>query len=215
MSDLEQDKETAYPGLVELLYGVIFAPTAAFRRMSQEPPLFYGFIVFSGVAVLTSLVKNLVPPEVSNLPPEFADILTKAGPYLGLVSIILAFLGWFVQAGVFQLTAEFMGGTGRATGVLTVLAFADIPRVLIIPLQIISYFAANTLPGRFLGVAGSLGVIIWSAILLVIGLREVQRIPTGKAIAILVIPVGILMGIIVILTAALLGLVYPIAGEIS
>ncbi|MCL4439762.1 MAG: YIP1 family protein, partial [Firmicutes bacterium] len=109
-------------------------------------------------------------------------------PYIGIIGALLAFIGWFMQAGVFHLFAELLGGRGRAVGVLTVLAFADIPRVLVIPFQVISVILVDSLFGRFLTVAVSLLAFIWWAVLLVIGLREIQGFSTGRAVAALLIP---------------------------
>ncbi len=198
-------------GFAELIYGVIFTPTATFRSISANPPLRHGFIAFFIIVALTSLVNIFLPPDFSKVPPEFREALVKAGPFIGLIGALLAFMSWFIQAGVFQLFAEFLGGKGRATGVLTVLALADIPRVLVIPFRVLGHFTATSVLGTFLTAAVGLGVFIWGVILLVIGLREIQEFSTGKAVATLLVPFGFAVLAVIIFLISFVGAVVPFA----
>ncbi|MHB9093533.1 MAG: YIP1 family protein [Eubacteriales bacterium] len=208
----KDDNRTGRAGLAELIYGVIFTPRVTFRKFTEDPPLFQGFVVFLLVVILTSLMNTLVPPDFSKGSAELAGALAKTRPYIGIIGALLAFIGWFMQAGVFHLFAELLGGRGRAVGVLTVLAFADIPRVLVIPFQVISVILVDSLFGRFLTVAVSLLAFVWWAVLLVIGLREIQGFSTGRAVAALLIPFGILGLVIIVLTAAIVGFIAPFMG---
>ncbi len=212
MNDLQENGNISRPGLAELVYGVLFTPTATFRSISANPPLFHGFIVFLVVVALTSLVNILIPPDFSNVPPEFGEALARAGPFIGIIGALLAFISWFMQAGIFQLFAEFFGGKGRATGVLTVLALADIPGVLVIPFKVVGHFTASSFLGTFVTVAGSLAVFVWGILLLVIGLREIQQFSTGKAVATILIPFGIAGLTAMIIIISLVGAVIPFAG---
>lgn len=199
-------------GFAELVYGILFAPVATFRKIAVEPPLLYGFAVFLSVTILTSVVSSLVPSDFSNGSAEIADILSKTRPFIGIIGALLAITGWFVQAGVFQLFAELFGGKGRAIGVLTVLAFADLPRLVAIPFQVIGFFLAGSFGGKFITVAVSLAVFVWWAVLLVIGLREIQHYSTGRAVATVLIPLGVLLLTIIIFTAALVSFVALVGG---
>ncbi len=213
-NDLSANQDTVRYSFIELIYGILFAPAVTFRKISQDPPLLYGFIVFFTVEVLIFLTSTLIPPDFSRIPLEIADGLVKAGPYLGIIGVLLAFLGWFIQAGVFQLFAEFLGGQGRAIGVLTVLAFADLPSIFIIPFQVIGYFTADSFLGSFLATAVPIIVFVWWAVLLIIGLRETQQFSTGKAVATLLIPAAILGAAVIILGIAVIGIAAPfIAGQ--
>lgn len=198
-------------GLVELVYGVLFIPVQTFRRISENPPLLYGFLIFVTVAVLTSLVNTLTPPSLTNS-AELTTVLSRTRPFIGIISVIFALTAWFMEAGLFQLLAEFFGGKGKAVGVLTVLALAAVPKVLVIPFQVFSYLSAGSAVGRFLVIAASLAAYVWWAVLLVIGLREIQRFSTARSVATLLIPLGIFGVALAIFILALVGLIIPFAG---
>lgn len=228
MTDAENkmSEETAYElaegtdgnqeklGIAELIYGTLFSPTATFRRISHDPPLFYGFIVFVAVVFLTSVVYTLVPPDISEIPSPLAGVFAQAKPLIGIAGAMFAFIGWFIQGGVLHLFAEILGGKGRAIGVLTVIALSNVPRVLVIPIQVISYFMAGSFIGSFLTVASTLIVFFWEIVLTVIGLREVHQFSTGRAVGALLIPLGLILLIIVILTIIVIGVAANLIPEV-
>lgn len=209
-----QEGEIPNPmGFADLVYGVLFNPAATFRSISQEPPVFQGFIIYLVIVGLTSLVNALVPPDVSGMSPEVGQIIATLGPFIGIIAALFSFLAWIIKAGVYQLFAELLGGKGRAVGVLTVLALADLPRVLVIPFQIISFYAAESFLSGFLTIAVSLAGFVWGLVLLVIGFREIHQFSTGKAIVNLLIPLGIMLFVIIIMVFALVGLGLAAAGS--
>lgn len=199
------------PGLAELVYGVLFNPVKTFRSISKHPPLFHGFLIFFGVVILTSLTNTLAPLSLS-ASAELNSALARTKSFIGIIGALFALIGWFVEAGLFQLLAEFLGGRGRAVGVLTVLALAGIPKVLVIPFQVISYLLAGSLFGRFLVIAASIIIFVWWAVLLVIGLREIQEFSTARSVATLLIPLGILGLTVVVFVLTLVGLIIPFLG---
>jgi len=99
-------------------------------------------------------------------------------------------------------------------GVLTVLALAGIPKVLVIPFQVINYFLAGALYVRIPAIASSVIAFIWWAVLLVIGLREIQEFSVARSVASLLIPLGILGLIIIIFTLVLAGLIVPLMNSV-
>ncbi|MDT3700103.1 MAG: Yip1 family protein [Thermincola sp.] len=204
----EELKDQSVLGLAELIYGVLFSPVRTFRRISDNPPLFHGFLVFFGVLFLTTLTNILVPSSIMT-PTELNLVLARPRLLIGIMGAFLTLIGWFVQAGLFQLLAEFFGGKGRAMGVLTVLALARLPRVLMIPFYVLSYLLADSYFGRFFIIAASIIAFIWWAVLLVIGLREIQLFSTARALATLSIPLVILGLTFIVFAMALVGLVLP------
>ena len=202
------------PVITELIYGALFAPASTFRRISGDPPLFYSFIVFLAVLVLTSLVQIVIPQQVGNLPPELADALSGTGPYLGIIGAVFSVIGWFIQAGVFQVFAELFGGRGRAAEVLTVLAFASVPGVVIIPFRIFSYYTPDSLLISLLTMAVTLAVIVWRIAILTIGLRETHQFSTGKALAAIFVPGAVILLAAGILAASLIGLFVPFLNQV-
>ena len=214
MSDLELDDSKDRLGLVELIYGVLFSPTAAFARVSRENQLFNGFVLFLAVTLVSSVVNFIGARDFSDLPPEFAGAFTEAGPYMGILAAVFAFISWFVQAGILQVFAELLGGKGRALQVLTVLALAGIPKAFAIPFQVLGFFFSGSMISTFLSVAVSLSVIIWSLALMVIGLREVHGFSTGRAAAVFALPLGALGLAFLIMVLSLAGFLIPLINSI-
>ncbi len=202
-------------GFFELIYGVLFNPVEAFRSIANEPPVFHGFVIFISVLVINSLVNMLLPQDLGEVPPELAEVVSQVGPAIVIIGAILSTVFWLIQAGVFQVIAELLGGRGRAVGVLTVLALAAIPSVLMVPFTVLSYILPKSFTGSFLTIAGSLLVFVWWAVLLVIGLREIHRFSTLKAIATVIAPL-IGMGLILIVTViSLFALIAPLFNNIQ
>jgi len=205
----EGHKEPDKQGVAELVYGVLFSPATVFRRVSKEPPLFLGFGIFLTATVLSSLVNTLAPRDFTGAPAELAGALAGAAPFIGILAALAAIVGWFIQAGVFQLFAEFMGGKGRAIEVLVILALIELPKIVITPFRVIGYLYIDSFAGRFLGIAASLVAAAWWVVLLVIGLREVQRFSTGRAVAVLLLPFAAVGLVLVVFAVSLAGIAAP------
>lgn len=202
-------------GFFDLIYGTLFNPSATFRAIAGEPPVFYGFLIFMSVVVITSLVNIILPQDMGEMPPELAEVLAQAGPSLVIVGAIVSTLFWFIQAGILQVIAELMGGRGKAVGVLTVLALAGIPSVLAVPFRVLGYFLGDSFVGSFLTIVGSLLVFVWWVVLLVLGLREVHQISTGKAIAVIISPFAGLMLMLIVTIISLFAFIAPLLSNIQ
>ncbi|HWI54071.1 MAG TPA: Yip1 family protein [Desulfobacteria bacterium] len=196
------------PGVFELIYGVLFNPVRTFRSIADDPPVFHGFLIFILVLIITSLVNILLPQDLAEMPPELAGVASQAGPSIVIVGAIMTTVLWFVQAGVLQVIAELLGGRGKAVGVLTVLALAGIPGLLMVPFRVAGYFLAESFAGSFLTIAGALLTYVWWVVLLVLGLRETQRFSTLKAVAAIIAPI---VGIVLIITVTVITLFTLIA----
>ncbi|MBU7007337.1 Yip1 family protein [Phosphitispora fastidiosa] len=214
MSDLPLDDSKDRLGFVELIYGVLFSPTATFAKVSRENHLFNGFVIFLTITLVSSVVNYLGARNFSDLPPELAGAFTEAGPYMGILAVVFAFIGWFVQAGILQVFAELLGGEGRALQVLTVLALAGIPKAFAIPFQVLGLFISGSMVSTFLSVAVSLLVITWFLVLMVIGLREVQGFSTGRAAAVFVLPLAALGLAFLIIVLSLAGFFIPLINSL-
>lgn len=206
---MEEVRKEKWEGLAELIYGVLFSPVSTFRLMAANPPIRFGFVVFLGVLVMNLLAETLIPQQVSDLPAEFMATLNRMGPYLGVIGAVFSLVGWFVQAGILQILAEFFGGRGKAVGVLTVLAFSTLPGVLVIPFRVVAYFAPTSVLSSLITLLVSLVVLVWWGIIVIIGIREIHQFSTGKALATLFIPLGVLVLVLGVLALATLGLMVP------
>lgn len=196
-------------GIVELFYGVIFAPSEIFRRVAKNPPLSQGIIIFLVVSVMTTLAGTLASPQVPEFPPEFAAVLQSARPYLLMLGVFFAAMFWFIQAGVIHLIAELLGGTARSVTVLVVFALIKIPGLIMIPVHVANRFLEESFFSIFLSVAGGLAVFLWTVILLIIGLRETEGFSTGRAAAAVFIPIGVVVLLLIFLLISFVGTALP------
>lgn len=213
MTELQNDQTYPKPGLLELVYGTLFNPVATFNRVSTDPPVFYSFIIFIAVVILNSIVDAVLPQELAGMPPELSIAVSQAGPVITVIGAILSILIWFLQAGILQVLSELLGGQGRALGTLTVLALSGLPGVLAIPFNVASYFLRESFAGTFLSVAGALLAGIWALILLIIGIRQVHNLSTGRAVAVVVAPVVVLIAFVIVLVVSLLVFAAPFLGQ--
>jgi hypothetical protein len=205
--------------LVDLIYGLLFAPTATFQKISARPPLSQAFIIFTAVTLIGTLLSVWTPPVApelpSEVPPEMGRMMSSMMPYMGLLTALFAFVGWFVLAGVFQLVSEFFEGRGTALGVLTVLGLSELPNVFAGPLFLLAALLGSPVLTTFITVSSGLLIFIWRFILIVIGLREIQGYSTGKAVLTVLAPGIVLFLVILVTVIALAGMMVSVIPYIS
>lgn len=202
-------------GFFELIYGTLFNPVDTFTKVSHDPPLFQGFIIFMISVLLTSVSRILLPQDMADVSPEVAAVVSQAGPSVAVFSAIITLVFWFIHAGILQVVAELLGGRGTAVGVLTVLALAGIPGVLAIPFQVAGYFLSESFLGSFLAVAGNLLAFVWWIIILVLGIRQVHGFSTGKSVATVVAPIIALLLIIIVMVVAMFAFIAPLVNSVQ
>lgn len=204
--------------LVDLVYGLLFAPTATFQKISARPPLGYAFIIFTAVTLIGTLISVWVTPVnpelVSDMPPEMTRMMQSMMPYIGLLGALFGFLNWFILAGIFQLLSEFLAGRGKALGVFTVLGLAELPQVFSGPIYLLTGLAGKSVLSTFLMVSSGLLIFIWRFVLIVIGLRETHGYSTGRALITVLAPGLVLFLVAVVAVVALVGMMVPIFGNI-
>lgn len=206
---------TEKTGFFELVYGTLFNPVETFTKVSHDPPLFQGFIIFLISVVLTSVSRTLLPQDMADVSPEVASVISQAGPLVAVFGAILALVFWFIQAGILQVIAELLGGRGTAVGVLTVLALAGIPGILSIPFHVAGYFLSESFLGSFLSIAGSLLSIVWWVIILILGIRQVHRLSTGKAVITVVAPLITFILVVIVMVIAMVAFIAPIVNSVQ
>ena len=125
-----------------------------------------------------------------------------------ILSVILGglfgWIGFYIYAAFINWTGGYLKGKGNTKSILAILAYSSIPSivamVLLIP-EIIIYGVeifkrdGDTLSGGiadniifYLSIFLEAGLGIWTLVLLVIGLAEVQKFSIGKAILNLLLP---------------------------
>lgn len=188
-----EDVVSPLPVLADLVAGVYFHPVRTFREVAASAPVGRALFLYLLVSGAGALMAALTMPRLAG-PQQVA----AASPAFGY-SVAVMFLAWavaklFVYSGLLHLVAEFLGGRGSARAVFAVYGLASLPTVLLIPWHLM----ASWLPGYWravLTVPAALGVLAWTVVLLVLGLREVHGLSTGRAtLAVLLPPVGLGLG---------------------
>jgi len=170
--------------------------------------------VFSG-AMGTFINFRTMPLAVSDLPMGVLRIVQGMLPLIALGGVVLQFIKWFTYSALLHLLADFYGGKGTARGVFTVYGLAGLPTLFIIPVQLL---ALAVLPGNFflniLVIPISLALAVWGIILLVLGIREVHRFSTGRALAVVFTPVLVIALLIIIAVVILISVAASIPSQI-
>lgn len=209
-------------GLFELVYGTLFDPVQTFKRISGKPPLGWTVLIFSLVKVLSvtvlwyTLPSELMSGDLAGVYDYgMAEVFRVMVPVILAGALVYEYVKWFVYSGTLHLLADLAGGSGRAAGVLVVTGLAALPSLLFLPVQIlITFLDGNWIAGliNFLIV---LAVLIWGLILVIIGMRETQRLSTGSAVLVSLIPAMAIVLAIVFFTVMVAVMVYPLANMVN
>ncbi|MEW6725924.1 YIP1 family protein [Desulforudis sp. 1088] len=190
---------SSHTNLLELVYGVLFDPVATFRRLAESPPLGTTFIlitILNAAAVLMGLFTlRLAPHEV------FGAVGAGLSVGIALGSFFLWYVKWLCYGAVLHLVAQLFGGTGHARATLVAYGLASLPGLFMFPVQSLSLLFTGKSAGFIPGLA-SVGLFIWSVVLLVVGMREMHRMETARALAVVFLPAVVL----IVLLAGLIGL---------
>ena len=180
-------------GILDIVYGVLFEPGETFARFAQEPPLVSIVIIFLVLNLAGVLTGFYTTPVYLDRISEWPGI---AGPganqamlsFVAIFGFLLSAIKWFFMAGLLHLLAELYGGTGTAKSVWAVYGAAGLPVLFMLPLQIGAGLFNTGMWYDFITGLLTLGLYIWCVVLLVIGLREVHHITTGRAVLVVITP---------------------------
>lgn len=206
--------------LLDLIYGVLFDPVRTFKKAAADPPLWQSVLIYAIVTVFSGAMGTFInfrtmPLAVSDLPMGVLRIVQGMLPLIALGGVVLQFIKWFTYSALLHLLADFYGGKGTARGVFTVYGLAGLPTLFIIPVQLL---ALAVLPGNFflniLVIPISLALAVWGIILLVLGIREVHRFSTGRALAVVFTPVLVIALLIIIAVVILISVAASIPSQI-
>jgi len=177
---------------LELLYGIIFNPRKTMRQAAENPLFSQALVVFLIVNILSSL---LMAVSLGSRFPGRA--LAFAPVALVVAGLVVGFIDWFVVTGVFHLLAGIFGGHGKGLALFALIALANLPRLVDVPLGLLAFT-----PLRALGVVLGLVVTLWVAVLYVIAISEVHGLSTGQSVAVLTLPLlAVILGLIIIAVA--------------
>ncbi|HEX3032164.1 MAG TPA: YIP1 family protein [Bacillota bacterium] len=216
---------------VDLCYGVLFSPRQTFRQIGESPAV--------GAAVLIVVLVNLLQGAFNSLAGRTANMSSlnslkpglaeEIGPLLNAVNtpgfklmavvmgLIFALLWWVTKSSLLHLIAEMLGGQGTGKGVLTVLGAAQLPAVLLIPVNVLLFSSdgASALAG---GLAGLLAFAVWvytALVLPVLGISEVHRFSTLRGAVTVLAPMLVLIVIMTIFFGLMVGFLAQVAPLIT
>jgi hypothetical protein len=148
------------------------------------------------------------------------SVFTYVIPFVGALAAL--WLGWLVLAGLLHLGSTLLGGRGSMQSALNIVAWASLPFAIRDILRIVFMLSAGHVitSAGLSGFAASAGFLsqllartdvflVWSVVLLVIGLGVADGLPRGKAFAGVVIVM-----LIVLLAQAGLGALGSGLGEV-
>lgn len=131
-----------------------------------------------------------------------------------IVSGLIGWLGYYIYAGFCSIAGDWLGGKGNTKSIFRIFIYAAIPTVfsLVLSFVMIAIFGIDLFQSDFDlfsegWIPGIIGVIcmilyfisgIWTLVLTVIGLSEVQKFSIGKSILNLLLPL-LVIGIPIIL----------------
>ena len=168
-----------------IIYGVLFLPVDTMKNLVSRPPLGTALVIF----LITNAISAAVSyPALSRVSQDFARVSAVAGSVMGIL---------FMAVGVslVLLSAELLGGHGRVTTLLCVMALASLPEVFTAPLLVLG----RAMP--IISLLGSVGLSIWVLVLSVIGIRETYSFSTGRAVLAWLLPgLFIFTGFVTLLT---------------
>ncbi len=210
--------------LYDLFYGILLEPVKTFRMLAEKTPLGLTVLLVLGLNLILAIMNMFgtnydIFTSMFNSSPYMGEAMTRlleaAAPIAAVVEFTANIVWWFVYAGLLHLLAEFYGGQGRAVSTFAVYGLAGLPAVIFIPLQLIEIIFPDSAVVRLIMFIAALAIIVWGIVLLTVGLREVHRFSTGKAIAVIVTPwaAAVVLGIIAV--AAITGLIASIAPHLQ
>ncbi|MHB8947426.1 MAG: YIP1 family protein, partial [Bacillota bacterium] len=167
------------------------------RQAAENPPFSQALGVFIIVNILSTIVTTV------SLGTALSSRIFASAPAGFIVGgLVLGFLDWFVVTAIFNFLAELFGGRGRGFALFTLVALANLPRLVNVPLALLSLTPASNL-GRLL----NLVVFIWVAILYVIAISEVYHLNNGRAVEVLLLPLGAVIIALVTFLIAFAGVI--------
>lgn len=197
------------PGVLELIYGVLFDPVRTFKKVAANPPLLqavliYALIGFAGLIMGVFVNLDYLPRSIPELPLPVLQLLQKMAPFIALVGFVIQFIKWFAYSALLHLIADLYGGRGRARGVFTVYGLAALPTIFLLPVQLLQIVLGQSFLLGILVLLVSIALGIWGVVLLVLGVREVHQFTTSMALAVVFTPVLVILTLIFLAVLAVM-----------
>ena len=157
------------PQGLELLYGVLFRPTATYQALGPDAPM----ATAGGVVLVVALVAAfaMAPPEPGAVGLSF------------FIALGWLFLSWLLLTGPLFVVSRLLGGRGELPALMAATALAFLPFVLIGPM---AAFAGMGKVGVLLAASFFVGAVIWWLRLVQAAVRGCMGLTGGQAVMALV-----------------------------
>jgi len=153
------------PTGLELVYGVLFRPTATFAALGSEAPLAAGAgAMLTVAAVLAFAMGPQAPHKVA---------ITM------LIALGWLFLTWLLMTGALFIVGRLMVGRGEIQGLLGGTALAFLPFILVGPM---ASFSGMGHWGKLFGACLFVGAVLWWLRLLAAAARGNMGLTSGQGV---------------------------------
>lgn len=178
-------------GFGEKVKGFLLSPVETFQKVKDEdlgPLLKYFVILVLIYSILMAIITvAMASAMLSMLPMKLPMVAGAAGGVAAAVTfitlLIALLIGLFIGAAIIHIFVYLLGGKKGYTQTVKAVGYGMTPSLL-------------------LGWIPFIGVIfaIWSLVVEILGVRELQEMPTGKAVLAVILPaiiIGIIVGVVV------------------
>ncbi|MBI4149580.1 YIP1 family protein [Candidatus Woesearchaeota archaeon] len=183
---------------------ILFSPSAFFSKTAKEgykePMLFIIVLYFAYTILSIPIFAILFRQMAAELP--FAGGMFAAILFISIIfGPILTLLFLLIWTAYLHLFAWLFGGNGYVH-TLQAVAYSSAPTF---PLSLIAqYLGIIPIAGPFLSLPINLAAMVYSIVLMIIGIRTLHRISTGRAVAAVLIPYALLFLIIMVIVVLVL-----------
>jgi hypothetical protein len=179
-----------FPAMFEMIRGVLFEPSATFRRMKTSgdlgSPILFAMLLGT-LGVLGGLFWNFMLQSLGflghNAAVEEMFLSTGILVFMAIASPVFVLIGTFVSSGILHLCLLLTGGAKNG--------FEATYRV-------VAYATGATAFFQLLPFCGGLIGGIWAIVAEVIGAREMHETTTGKALLAVLLPLILCCGCAVV-----------------
>ena len=165
----------------DAVYGVFFSPRETFRKIGEKRPVLTSAVLVCALSVINFLagiggMKSSV--FHGHHTPPFEALEAGVAVMAVLVAVVSLFV-WFLFSASISLFSQMLGGAGNGLGLLSVLSFAQVPELILVPFRfLLQRFSSGWILMAPVGLAG----FIWVLVLNIMAVKEVEGLSTGRAV---------------------------------
>ena len=191
-------------GFLDLIYGTLTQPVDTFSYLADARPVFQSLIF---VLLVTLFNYSVGFREMNTFDAGLllgVDVSALLGPFF-LLGLLITLMAWFFTTAVVNLISQMFGGAGNGPGLLAAFGFAMLPMLIT---SIFDFGITFLNLGAFIGGLVSLAGFIWTAVLHVLAVREVEQLSLGRAVAAyFIFPLSIIaiLILLIVITIAVMG----------